>query len=191
MDMTDEQRELRKQIIEFAQATLNQDVVRRDCAGEFSRHRWKQCAEFGLQGLAVSEEYGGRDIDIVSATVAMEALGYGCEDNGLALGLSAQVWTMQKPVQLFGTDEQKQKYLPGFCDGSLVGAHAITEQESGSDAYALQLTAEPQDNGYVLNGRKDLITFAPVADMLLVFANVRPDSGKWGVTAFLVDRDTL
>jgi len=187
-----EQLLLRQKAVNFARQDLNGDLIDRDHNGVFSRDHWKRCAEFGIQGMAVPEQYGGRseEIDFLSAILVMEGLGYGCRDNGLAFGLNAQMWTVQLPIVHFGTEEQKLKFLPKLAQGQWIGAHAITEPESGSDVFSMSMTARKTDEGYILNGKKCLVTFAPVADVTLVFANLNPHKGKWGVTTFLVEKNT-
>ena len=187
---TDEQLAFKEKVIKFAQQELNNDLVERDKQGEFSRKNWQKCAEFGIQGLSIPTEYGGRGIDILTTMLAMEGLGYGCRDNGLTLALNAQMWTVQLSILNFGTEEQKHRYLPGLCSGQRIGADGITEPDAGSDAYSLRTLAEKRDDGYVLNGTKTLITFAPIADIVLVFATINPDLGRWGISAFLVEKDT-
>ena len=189
---TDEQNKFRKQISNFAQNELNADFIEREQKSLFSHESWKKCAEFGIQGLAAPAEYGGKDkeIDILTSILAMEGFGYGCHDNGLAFALNAQMWTVQLPIAQFGSDEQKEKYLPNFVSGKLIGAHALTEVETGSDVFSMKMTAEKCDGGYILNGQKRLVSLAPIADVALVFANANPQSGKWGITAFLVDKGT-
>jgi hypothetical protein len=120
----------------------------------------------------------------------MEGLGEGCADNGLTFALNAQLWTVQRPIVRFGTEEQKRQFLPGLSQGRLIGAHALTEPEAGSDAFSLTTRAERRGDGYVLNGGKCLVTMAPLADVALVFAVTNPDAGKWGISAFLVERGT-
>ena len=93
------------------------------------------------------------------------------------------------PIVGFGTDEQKARYLPGLCDGSLIAAHAMTEPGSGSDAFASH-AAEPRGEGWVLNGSKTFVTNAPDAGLFLVFATTNREAGVAGLTAFLVERDT-
>ena len=177
----------------FAEAELNGDVYADDHAQRFPRERWERCAHFGIQGLSVPGRYGGstEEVDFVRALLGMEALGYGCRDNGLAFALNAQMWTVQVPIRDFGSEEQKQRYLPTMAAGRLIGAHALTEPEAGSDVLSMQLHAERQEDGsYLLNGEKRYITLGPVADVVLVFAKTRPELGAWGMSAFLVDRGT-
>ncbi|NNF64652.1 MAG: acyl-CoA dehydrogenase [Acidimicrobiia bacterium] len=185
----DEQIEIRKRIIDFARTELSHDVAERDQAGEFGRDAWKRCADFGIQSMSVPAEYNttGENTDLLTGVLAMEAIGYGYPDNGLAFALAAQMWTVQLPIVHYGTEEQKQRYLPAMCAGTLIGAHAVTEPESGSDHLALTTTAAKVDGGYRLTGSKRYISLAPVADVALVFATLDPEKGRWGLTAFLVD----
>jgi alkylation response protein AidB-like acyl-CoA dehydrogenase len=187
---TEEQLQFKKTIVEFAQQELNDNLPERDEASSFSHEIWRKCAQMGLQGLAVPEEYGGVGCDLLTATLVMEGLGYGCRDGGLTFALSSQMWSVQPTILEFGSGTQKQKYLPGLCRGELIGAYGMTEPGSGSDAFSLRTVATKRDGGYVLNGTKTLITFAPLADFAIVFAITDPELGKWGVSTFLVDRDT-
>lgn len=187
---SDDQRHLRERVIEFGQTEMADDVVRRDADGEFSREAWAACAAFGIQGLPVPREYGGGGVDPLTFTIAMEALGYACADNGLLFALGAQICSVEAPIVRFGTEQQKARYLPALCDGSMVGAHAMTEEGSGSDAFGLATSAERRGDDYVLSGSKRFITAGPLADIVLVFAKTKPAGGFAGVSAFLVDRST-
>jgi alkylation response protein AidB-like acyl-CoA dehydrogenase len=187
---SDEQLAFRKSVIQFAQKELNYDVIEADRAEEFSWEGWKKCAGFGIHGLPVPEEYGGSGADILTTVVGMEALGYGCKDNGLIFSINAHMWTSEIPLLTFGTAEQKQRFLPRLSSGEIVGAHAITEPSSGSDAYSLKTRAERRGNCYVLNGSKTFITNAENADVITVFANVDPSRGAAGITGFIIERGT-
>ncbi|HSF80396.1 MAG TPA: acyl-CoA dehydrogenase family protein [Anaerolineales bacterium] len=187
---TEEQLTYKKAVIEFARKELNKEMIQRDKEGSFARELWKKCAEFGIQGMAVPEAYGGSDADILTTMLTMEGLGYGCLDNGLIFGINAQMWSVQHPFLAFGSEEQKQKYLRGMVAGDLIGAHGMTEPDTGSDAYNLRTRAERRDGGYVLNGTKMFVTNAPVADLAVVFATVDPARGMWGITAFVVEKGT-
>jgi alkylation response protein AidB-like acyl-CoA dehydrogenase len=187
--LTPEQEKLRDEVIRFAQKQLNGGVIERDAGHEFSRTAWDECARFGIQGLPVPEKYGGGGADVLTIMLAMEALGYGCVDNGLIFSLNAQMWSCEIPLVRFGSDEQKRRYLPGLCDGSLIGVQGMTEPESGSDAFSLATTAEKRNGRYVLNGSKTFITNAPVADVFIVFASTDRARGFAGLSAFVVDRD--
>jgi len=185
-----EQQEVKEAAIAFARQELDQDLAKREDVGEFSAQAWRACARFGIQGLPVPAELGGGGADILTTVLVMEALGYGCHDNGLIFSLNAQMWSLELPLVKFGTPAQQQAYLPGLMSGDLVGVHAMTEPESGSDAFSMRTTAERQGDYYVLNGTKLYITNAPVADVVMVFAS---DPGKpklAGVSAFLIDKKT-
>ncbi len=187
---SDEQLTYRNAVIEFARKELSYDVMALDRDDQFPHDAWKKCANFGIQGLPFPEEYGGAEADIMTTMLTMEGLGYGCRDNGLIFAMNAQMWSVQMPILSFGTDEQKQKYLPGMCRGDIIGAHGMSEPDSGSDAYSLRTRAERVDGGYVLNGSKTFVTNAPVADVALVFASVNPARKMWGITGFLVEKGT-
>ncbi|HEY5594632.1 MAG TPA: acyl-CoA dehydrogenase family protein [Nitrospiria bacterium] len=184
---TQEQRQLRQSVLDFAKSALNGDLAKRDQPREFPRGLWKQCAEFGILGLPIPSEWGGRGLDMVSVFYALEGLGYGCRDNGLVFSMHAHLWGVSMPLSLFGTPAQKKKYLRKLCDGTMVGSIAMAEPESGSDAFTLKTRAVKKGAGYVLNGSKTLITNAPVADLYVVFAMVEPPE-PGGVTAFLIER---
>lgn len=150
---------------------------------------YQRCAQQGLLGLYMPEEYGGQGHDVITAVLMLEALGQGCADNGLLLAVNALTWTVQEPILAFATPQQKARFLPPLCDGSMIGAHAITEEKAGSDAFAMTTTATRKDGGYLLNGEKSLIGMATLCDMVLLFATLDPGLKQWGVTAFLVETD--
>jgi alkylation response protein AidB-like acyl-CoA dehydrogenase len=187
---TNEQLELKASLIEFAKKELNKDLIRFEEKEEFPREAWRACAKFGIQGLPIPSEYGGSGLDIMSTVLMMEGLGYACRDNGLIFSLNAQMWSLELPILEFGSQAQRKKYLPGLVAGDLVGVHAMTEPESGSDAFSLRTRAVPEDGKYVLNGSKLYITNAPIADVVIVFATLRPGTGFAGVSAFLVEKGT-
>ncbi len=187
-ELTEDQQALRESVIAFARRELGDDLIRRDAEGAFPREDWQKCADFGIQGLPVPKEYGGMGTDPLSITIAMEALGYGCKDNGLLFSLNAQMWSCEIPIVHFGTEEQKCRYLPGLCDGSLIGVQGMTEPGSGSDAFGLKTTAEQRGDRYVLNGSKTFITNAPVADVFIIFALTDPGKAFGSFSAFLMDR---
>jgi len=185
-----EQRELKAAAVAFARRELNQDLAKREDAGELSPQAWRACARFGIQGLPVPAELGGGGADILTTVLVMEALGYGCPDNGLIFSLNAQMWSLELPLVKFGTPAQQQAYLPGLISGDLIGVHAMTEPDSGSDAFSMRTRAELRGDRYVLNGTKLYITNAPVADVVLVFAAHPGRPRLAGISAFLVEKGT-
>ncbi|HEY8726596.1 MAG TPA: acyl-CoA dehydrogenase family protein [Gaiellaceae bacterium] len=188
--LTQEQETLRAAVVDFARKDLNEDLISRDRDGDFSIVAWQKCAEFGLLGLPIPEEYGGAGADILTTMLALEGLGYGCADNGLIFSLNAQLWAVETPIARFGNEAQKERYLPELCNGTMIGAHAMSEPEAGSDAFALTTTARETSTGYVLTGSKTFVTNAPHADLFLVFATTNRERGFAALCAFLVHRDT-
>ncbi len=188
--LSSEQRELTDGAADFARLELNEDLVKRDDAGEFPREAWRKCARFGVQGLPVPAEMGGADAGVVTTALVMEALGYGCQDNGLLFSLNAQMWSVELPLLTFGTPEQQKAYLPGMASGELIGAHAMTEAGSGSDALHMHTRAERHGDHYLLEGTKQYITNAPVADVLLIYAVDPSRPVLSGISAFLVNAAT-
>ncbi len=185
-----EQRELTEAAAAFARRELNQDLVKREDAGEFPREAWQGCAKFGVQGLPIPPELGGAGADVLTTALVMEALGYGCQDNGLLFSLNAQMWSVELPLVTFGNPAQQRAYLPGLVSGDIIGAHAMTEPDSGSDALHMRTRAERRGDRYLLNGTKQYITNAPIADLLLVYAADPGRAGLAGLSAFLVDAAT-
>lgn len=186
---SEEQRALAAAMEAFGRS-LNDGLAERDRRAQFDRERWRRCAEFGIPGLPIPPAWGGSGQDLETTLLAMEALGRGCRDNGLVFSLNAQMWAVELPILHFGTEEQKRRLLPGLCAGELIGAHAMTEPGSGSDAMALGTRAVRDGDAYVLTGTKAFVTNAPVADVILVFATVDPAARFAGVTGFLVERGT-
>lgn len=187
---TEDQLRLRSETAQFAAQQLNNDIVERDGSEHFDRRGWSLLAQNGVLRAHVPAEYGGDGLDLMSLVLMLEGLGYGCRDNGLTLAVNGQIWTVQQPIVQFGSEEQKHHYLPRLASGELLGAHAITEPESGSDSYSMSTSAEQRSGGYLINGVKTLIGMAPVCDVVLAFAKTEPDAGRWGISAFLIDIET-
>jgi alkylation response protein AidB-like acyl-CoA dehydrogenase len=189
--LTPDQRLLRDEIVSFARDELNDGAAERDREHRFSHELWRKCGAKRLQGLLVPADYGGRGLDPLSAVVALEALGYGCHDGGLAFAICAHLLACAVPIWKHGSEEQKRRYLPGLSDGTLIAANAMTEPGSGSDAFALATRAEPDGDGFRLTGSKTFTSNGPVADLLVTYAATAPGKGYYGgVTAFLVPRTT-
>jgi alkylation response protein AidB-like acyl-CoA dehydrogenase len=177
--------------LRFAREELvDSDLTGRETRSEFWRDGYQRCARFGLLGLPVPTEFGGQGQDLATTVAAVEGLGRGCADTGLVFGTGASMWTVTMPMVAFGTEAQKKRYLPGLCDGRLLGANAATEPAAGSDIFGMETSAIRHGDGWVLNGRKIWITNAATADVLVCFASTDPTKGALGITAFLVERDT-
>lgn len=189
-DLPEDARELREAVLRFAEAELATDMIQRDATSAFWQEGWKKCADFGILGLPVPEQYGGTGRSLVATIAAMEALGYGCADLGLIFSINAHLWTNTIPLLEFGTQAQKQRYLPGLCDGSLIGAIGASEPEAGSDVFNMKTRAQAGGDHYVLNGMKTFVTNAQVCDIMVVYAVTNPGLGHMGITGFIVERNT-
>ena len=185
----EEQKEFKRLAIEFAQKELNPGAKEREKRSEFFEEGWKKCAEFGIPAMTMPERYGGLELDTMAAIATMEGLGYACKDSGLLFALNSHIWTCEAPINKFGTDAQKEKYLPKLIAGAIKGGHAMTEPDAGSDAFSMRCQAQKRGNSYILNGSKTFITNAPIADILLVFAVTDRQRGFAGISTFIVEKD--
>jgi alkylation response protein AidB-like acyl-CoA dehydrogenase len=184
------QRQWHDAAVEFAREELVEpEAGARDRGAEFWREGYARCARFGFPGLPVPAEFGGQGQDLLTTIAAMEGLGYGCPDSGLIFALNAALWTVTIPIVMFGTDIQKSRYLPGLCDGRILGSNAASEPDAGSDIFGMQTRAERRGDRWILNGRKTWITTGSIADLFLCFASTEPSKGILGISAFLIERD--
>jgi hypothetical protein len=189
LTLSEEQQAYRQSVIQFAKRELDGDAVERDARGEFFWEGWRRCAAFGIHGLPFPVQYGGSGADRLTTVVAMEALGYACRDSGLLFSINAQMWACQIPILLFGTEAQKERFLPPLIRGELVSAHGASEPGSGSDVNAMRTRAVRRGDRYVLNGTKTFVTNAPISDLAIVFATLESGARGFGaVTAFIVER---
>jgi alkylation response protein AidB-like acyl-CoA dehydrogenase len=189
-EWSEEQLAYRKSVTKFAKEELGTNLSSRDLSETFSQEDWNKCGAFGIQGLPISPEYGGGGADTLTTVCGLEALGYGCRDNGLLFSINAHMWACEIPFVSHGNAEQKKRYLPKLASGEWIGIHGMTEPMSGSDAYALATRAERKGDRYILNGSKTFITNGDIADVVICFATVDPAKGPAGVTAFIVEKGT-
>jgi alkylation response protein AidB-like acyl-CoA dehydrogenase len=185
---SEDQIQLREAAKSFALEELNSGLRERDKRGEFNHSGWSKCAEFGIHGLPIPTKYGGMGADPLTTVGVLEHLGYGCKDNGLIFSINAHMWTLEMPLLDFGSEEQKLRYLPRLCNGSLIGGNAMTEPGSGSDAYSLRTTAERRGDRYILNGSKTYVSNGSVGDLIIVYATVDRSKGPNGISGFLVEK---
>ncbi|MEZ0109054.1 alkylation response protein AidB-like acyl-CoA dehydrogenase [Catenulispora sp. EB89] len=188
--LTADQRALRSRVREFARTCLGTTAAESDESARLPLKEWRECARFGILGWPIPPEYGGAGLDPFSIAIGLEALGYGCRDNGLVFAIGNQLWACAVHILAHGTEEQKQRFLPGLADGSLVGSQALTEPDAGSDVMALSTTAQAVAGGYALNGTKTFISNAVDADVFIVFARTAQERSQSALTAFLVPRGT-
>jgi hypothetical protein len=191
LELSEEQRVLRDSIVRFAEKELNDAVAERDRVHEFDRGLWDKCGGMLLQGLPVPQELGGAGVDPQTCAVALEALGYGCRDGGLVFSLCAHLLACVVPIWKHGSAAQHARYLARLCDGTLVAVNAMTEPQTGSDAFAMTTTALPHGDGFRIRGTKIFCSNGPIADLAVVYALTDPEKGfHGGTSAFLVERGT-
>jgi alkylation response protein AidB-like acyl-CoA dehydrogenase len=189
-ELTPEQHALQNAAIEFARRELNSNMIERDAEQVFSHEGWEKCAAFGVQGMPIPKEYGGKNADPITTIAMMEGLGYGGGDQGLLFSINAHMWTNSIPLLKYGTEEQKKSYLPSLCDGSLIGANGASEPTAGSDIFSMQTRVTGHDSDYVLNGKKIFMTNAPVADLFTIYATLDPQLGAAGICALIIEKGT-
>lgn len=186
---TDDQRRLRDALAPLLDK-LNDGHVERDAEAAFPRAQWDLLRTTGILGLPFEEQWGGLGQDLLTTMYVLEGLGLGCRDAGLNFSVCSHLVSTGVPLQRFGSQRLKERYLPGLCSGDLIGAHAISEPDSGSDALAMRTRAERDGDDFVLTGSKAFVSNGPVADVITVYARTSDRPGPLSVTAFLVDRDT-
>ena len=187
-ELTDEHKLMRQMVREFAEAEIAPGVAERDEEERFDRElMYDKLGELGLTGIVFPEEYGGAGADYISYAIAVEELSRVCASTGVTL--SAHLSLGANPLFLFGTEEQKRKYLVPLADGSKLGAFGLTENSAGSDAGGTRTTAVRDGDHWVLNGSKTFITNGGEAEIYVVFARSDKDAQKHhGISAFIVEK---
>lgn len=186
-DLTDEQQMIRKTIREFADEVVAPGAIERDRTKEFPKEIFRQLGEMGMMGLPFEEKYGGAGADTVSFAIVTEELSRACASTGITY--SAHISLGGAPLNLFGTEEQKQRYLMPICTGESLGAFGLTEPNAGSDAGGTQTTAKPEGDDFVINGSKVFITNASYAKHLALTAITGMEDGKKEISAIIVPTD--
>ncbi|MET3290089.1 UNVERIFIED_CONTAM: alkylation response protein AidB-like acyl-CoA dehydrogenase [Brevibacillus sp. OAP136] len=186
-DLTQEQRMLHNMIREFADEVVAPNADERDKSKRFPAEIFQEMAKLELMGLPFSENYGGAGADTISFAIVVEELSRACGSTGITY--SAHISLGGAPLSLFGTEEQKQRYLSRICSGESMGAFGLTEPGAGSDAGGTRTTAVKTDNGWVIDGSKCFITNASYAKFLALTAVTDKSQGAKGITAFIVPTD--
>ncbi|WP_313891845.1 acyl-CoA dehydrogenase family protein [Psychrobacillus sp.] len=186
-DLTQEQQMVRKMIREFADEVVAPGAIERDKTKAFPKEIFKQLADMGMMGLPFSEEYGGAGADTVSFAIVTEELSRACASTGITY--SAHISLGGAPLNLFGTEEQKQKYLVPICTGESFGAFGLTEPNAGSDAGGTLTTAKEDGNDFIVNGNKVFITNASYAKHLALTAITDVKDGNKEISAIIVPTD--
>ncbi len=184
---TEEQEMMKKMVRDFAQSEIAPFIEKME-QGEFPRDILKKMGGLGLMGIPVPEKYGGAEMDFTSYIIAINELSKVSATVGVILSVHTSVGT--NPILYFGTEEQKQKYVPKLAAGEYLGAFCLTEAGAGSDAGSLKTKAVRNGEEYILNGSKVFITNGGEADVYIVFASTSPELGTKGVSAFIVEKGT-
>ncbi|MEH7251157.1 acyl-CoA dehydrogenase [Neobacillus niacini] len=182
-----EQEMMRKMVRDFANNEIAPFVERME-KGEFPREILRKMGELGLMGIPVPQEYGGAEMDFVSYIIAINELSKVSATVGVILSVHTSVGT--NPILYFGSDEQKQRFLPKLASGEYLAAFCLTEAGSGSDAKSMKSRAVKKDDHYVINGSKMFITNGGEADVYIVFASTNPELGSKGISAFIVEKNS-
>jgi len=185
-ELTEEQKEIRRAVREFAEKEFKPEIAREyDQKEEFPWEIYKKCAKLGFIGCNFEEEYGGQGLGFFETVIICEEL---CRaDSTLGTAMLTGPFGSDL-IHMFGTEEQKKKYLPPITKGEWVSSAAFTEPEHGSDLTMLDTTAKPEGDYYMINGVKTLITNAPIANYTVVLCQVKPEAGIRGQSLFIVEK---
>jgi butyryl-CoA dehydrogenase len=188
MILTEAQQQIRDMARSFAAERLAPSAAERDRTSRFPKAELREMGELGFLGMLVPEAYGGSDTGSVAYAVALEEIAAADGPCSTIMSVHSSVGCV--PILKFGTDEQKQRFLPKLASGEWIGGFALTEPQAGSDASNLKTRAKLDGDHYVLNGAKQFITSGKNGDVIIVFAVTDPNAGKKGITAFIVPTGT-
>jgi butyryl-CoA dehydrogenase len=188
MILSEQQIQIRDMARDFARERLLPGASERDVSHAFPKDELKEMGELGFLGMLVPEAYGGSETGTVAYAVALEEIAAGDGPCSTIMSVHSSVGCV--PILKFGTQEQKQRFLPKLASGEWIGGFALTEPQAGSDASNLRTRARRDGDDYVLDGAKQFTTSGKNGHVIIVFAVTDPDAGKKGITAFIVPTDT-
>lgn len=190
-ELSEEAKMIQEMARDFAQKEILPIAAEIDITGEFPLKTVKKMGELGLMGIEIPEKYGGADLDTTAYVAAMIEISAACASHGVIMSVNNSLYC--HGILKYGTEDQKMKFLEAVASGKAIGAYALTEPQSGSDAGSMKLTAKLSEDGsyYIVNGSKSWITSGPVAKYLVLFAQTDNDAKPRyrGVTAFLIDTE--
>jgi alkylation response protein AidB-like acyl-CoA dehydrogenase len=184
---TEEQEEFRVKVREFAEKNIGPKAEEIDREAKYPLEILAAAGKLGYMGANIPKEYGGHKMDGVSYAILIEEISRVCGSTGVAMAVHNSLGNM--PIAVFGTEEQKKKYLPKLSNGEWVGGFMLTEEKAGSDAGGLETTAELKGNEYIVNGTKRYILSGTDAKSFILFAITNKELGKKGISAFILERD--
>lgn len=170
----------------FAQKEIAPRAGALDEKSEFPSENVKKMAALGFMGMMAPQEFGGAGLDTLSYVLVLEEISAACASTGVTMSVNNSLFL--GPILKFGTEAQKKKYIPDFAQGKKLGAYALSEPGSGSDAAGLKTTAARKGDKYILNGTKNFITNGPHADAMIIFTTTDKEKGHKGITAFIVEK---
>ncbi len=188
MILSELQQQIRDLARDFARERLAPGAAKRDRDSLFPREELREMGELGLLGMLVPEAYGGSDTGVIAYAAALEEIAAGDGPCSTIMSVHSSVGCV--PILKFGSEEQRQRFLPKLASGEWIGGFALTEPQAGSDASNLKTRARRDGDHYVLDGAKQFITSGKNGQVIIVFAVTDPDAGKKGITAFIVPTDT-
>ncbi len=188
MILSEQQIQIRDMARDFARERLMPGAAERDVSHAFPKDELREMGDLGFLGMLVPEAYGGSETGTVAYAVALEEIAAGDGPCSTIMSVHSSVGCV--PILKFGTEEQKQRFLPKLASGEWIGGFALTEPQAGSDASNLRTRARRDGDHYVLDGAKQFITSGKNGNVIIVFAVTDPDAGKKGITAFIVPTDT-
>ena len=187
MILTEEQKMLQQMARDFAQKEVAPMAAALDEAEKFPAEAVKKMAELGLMGITIPIEWGGAGMDNISYVLALEEISAACASTAVTMSVNNSLYCA--PIVKFGTDAQKEKYVKPFASGQKLGAYALSEPGTGSDAANQRAVAAKKGNKYILNGTKNFITNGPHADAMIVFAMTDREKKHKGISAFIIEKD--
>jgi butyryl-CoA dehydrogenase len=185
--LTDEQTMIRDMVREFSRKIVAATAMQRDETKEFPSDNFEKMSELGLMGMMIPPEYGGAGTDMVSYVLALSEIAYSCASTAVVMSVHNSI--VCESVYRYGTEDQKNRYLPLLASGKIIGAFALTEPNAGSDPASQKTSAVKDGDYYVLNGTKRFITTGKHAGLIIVTAKTDPAKKQKGISAFLVAKD--
>ncbi len=188
-EFTEEQLMIQSAARDFAQAKIAPVAAEHDASGDFPSDTIAQMGELGLMGIEVPEAYGGAGLDAMGYVLAVIEISAACASHGVIMSVNNTLYC--NGLLQFGNESQKQRFVTPIASGQAIGAYALTESQSGSDAVNMRTRARRSEDGshYVINGKKSWITSGPVARYIMLFAITDPDRGAKGISAFMIDTE--
>ncbi len=185
-NLSEEQRMIQSMARDFAQKEVAPRAAELDAKSQFPTENVKKLGELGMMGMMVPQDLGGAGLDTIAYVLALEEVSVACASTAVTMSVNNSLYC--GPIVKFGNEAQKKKYVPPFARGEKLGAYALSEPGTGSDAANQKTTAKKAGNKYILNGRKNFITNGPHADAMVLYAMTEPEKRHKGISCFIVEK---